>query len=254
MIILVFGLPGSGKTSLARELSSRTGAIHINADEVRADLSKDLGFSLDDRVEQARRLGAMARLLSNQGQLVIVDFINPTAQTREVFGLSDIAIWVDRIQTSRFEDTNNIWEAPNSQDYTIRISDGISIQEEADLVISKEELFDWKAPTTLMLGRYQPWHEGHEALKDEAHKRTHQVLVGVRNTHGTSEKDPLTYEEVERYIRQNSKERMGTLVLKLPNITNIVYGRDVGYKIEHVELSTELQAVSATQKRKELGL
>jgi nicotinamide mononucleotide adenylyltransferase len=120
--------------------------------------------------------------------------------------------------------------------------------------MSAAKLVDWKKPTTLMLGRYQPWHEGHEALKAEAHKRTEQVLVGIRDTHGTSEKDPLTYGEVVSYIRQNSAERVGTLILRLPNITNIIYGRDVGYNIEKVELSQELQQISATQRRKELGI
>ncbi len=74
MIVVVFGLPGVGKTTLSKEIARRTNGIHINADDVRKDLSSDLGFSVEDRVEQARRLGAMARLLSNQGHLAIVDF------------------------------------------------------------------------------------------------------------------------------------------------------------------------------------
>ncbi len=250
-IIQIIGLPGSGKTTLANTLAGRLGAIQLNADKVREDLSSDLGFSSEDRVEQARRLGAIARLLAAQGQTVVVDFVCPTAETRASFGEADIVIWMDTLQESRFQDTNLIWEAPSKFD--VRFAD-LEQKDKADIIISKFNLFDWSAPTTLQLGRYQPWHEGHEALKDEAHKRTDQVLVGVRNTHGTSEKDPLTYEEVERYIYSNSKERVGTLILRLPNITNIVYGRDVGYKIEHVDLPPEIQAISATQKRKELGI
>ena len=69
MIVLIVGLPGAGKTSLAQELVSRTGAIHLNADAVRADLNSDLGFTTTDRLEQARRMGSMARLLSAQGFL-----------------------------------------------------------------------------------------------------------------------------------------------------------------------------------------
>ena len=105
----------------------------------------------------------------------------------------------------------------------------------------------------MFIGRWQPWHEGHQALKEEAHKRTNQVLVGVRNTYKTSEKDPLMYDEVSNYIKQDNPFK-DTLVLRLPNITNIVYGRDVGYKIEQVDLGADIHAISATQKRKEMGI
>ena len=251
MIIQIIGLPGSGKTTLAKDLSDRINAIHLNADDVRTDLSSDLGFSDKDRVEQARRLGAMARLLSKQGYVVVVDFVCPTTQTRKAFGNADYLIWMNTISESRFADTNIIWENPEGYDHKFV---ELAQHNKADDIIKKLNLFDWSAPTTLQLGRYQPWHEGHQALKNEAHKRTNQVLIGVRNTYGTSEKDPLTYKEVERHIRKSVGHNGDTLVARLPNITNIVYGRDVGYKIEHVHLSPEIQAISATQKRKEMGL
>lgn len=252
MIIQIIGLPGSGKTTLAKSLASRINAIILNADEVRADLSSDLGFSIEDRIEQARRLGAMARLLSNQNYNVVVDFVCPTKETRQSFGKPDYLIWMNTISGGRYENTNSLWTNPEQYDYEF-----VELNQEgkADAIIKHLGLFDWSAPTTLQLGRYQPWHEGHQALKEEAHKRTNQVLLGVRNTYGTSEKDPLTYEEVRDRINKDSGcLQQDTLVVKLPNITNIVYGRDVGYKIEHVELPPEIQAISATQKRKELGI
>jgi len=252
MIIQIIGLPGSGKTTLAKALKERINAIHLNADEVRADINSDLGFSEADREEQSRRLGAIARLLSKQGHDVIVDFVCPTKETRLVFGKPDILIWMNTIKEGRFLDTNKLWEDPDL--YDAEFDEFISVDDMVENLLEEFALFDWSAPTTLQLGRYQPWHEGHQALKDEAHKRTEQVLVGVRNTYGTSEKDPLTYEEVERYIRKDIGHDGGTLVARLPNITNIVYGRDVGYKIEQIDLPAEIQAISATQKRKEMGI
>jgi hypothetical protein len=251
MIIQIIGLPGSGKTELAKALKERINAIHLNADEVRATVNSDLGFSADDRIEQARRMGDMARLIAKQGVApVIVDFICPTDLTRAAFGKPDVLIWVDRIQESRFPNTDAIWEQPKAD---LRIQNGMTIEEEVSLVIKRFGLHDWSSPTTLMLGRYQPWHEGHHALYKEAGKRTDQVLLGVRNTYNTSEKDPLKFDEVKEYIAKD--EFMDeALVLRLPNITNIVYGRDVGYKIEQVDLGAEIHAISATEKRKQLGI
>ena len=249
MIILFFGLPGSGKTTLAKEILKHTPAIHLNADDVRADLSIDLGFSPEDRIEQARRMGAMARLLSGQEHVVLVDFVNPTEATRKAFGKADFTVWVNRINYSRFEDTNFLWETPEKFD--IQIVSGMELATEVTVVMASTGLYDWKKPTTLMLGRYQPWHEGHDALYEAGLERTEQVLVAVRDTQGTSEKDPLSHDQVTHYIE---KYRPNALVVRVPNITNIIYGRDVGYKIENVELSEELQKVSATKKRQELGL
>jgi len=104
MIIQFLGLPGSGKTTIADAVRDRTNAIHINADQVRAGLNKDLGFSPEDRVEQARRMGELARLLEQiQDKPVLVDFVCPTDATREAFGKPDILIFMDTIEEGRFE-------------------------------------------------------------------------------------------------------------------------------------------------------
>jgi hypothetical protein len=252
MIIQIIGLPGSGKTTLATALKERINAIHLNADYVRATINSDLGFTIEDRIEHARRLGEMARMLEGQGQTVIVDFICPTELTRAAFGKPNILIWMDTISEGRFEDTNKIWEDPQAT-YISFIDHQLSPEEKASVIIKTFKLHDWSAPTTLMLGRYQPWHEGHHALYVEAGKRTDQVMLGVRNTYNTSPKDPLTFDQVKEYI---SKDEFmdGAMVLRLPNITNIVYGRDVGYKIEQVTLDAKTEAISATQKRKEMGI
>ena len=251
MIIQIIGLPGAGKTALATTLTDRINAIHFNADEVRADLNSDLGFSPEDRIEQARRMGALARLTSKQGHITVVDFVCPTEQTRTAFGKPDILIWVNRIEAGRFEDTNKLWENPANADLVIL--EGVSVEQEVDDVIRIFGLHDWRKPTTLMLGRYQPWHEGHHALYAEAGKRTDQVMLGVRDTQGTSTKDPLTFDEVKGYIAKDSVMDRA-MIIKVPNITNIVYGRDVGYKVEQVKLGDEIEAISATQKRKEMGI
>ena len=251
MIIAIFGLPGAGKTALAEELVSRSGAIHLNADAVRADLSSDLGFATTDRLEQARRLGAIARLISSQDKLCIVDFVCPTKETRKMFGKADFTFWVDRIDEGRYEDTNRMWQDLSIDEYDLKINRGLTVKQEGDLCFDFMKIPCWKAPTTLMLGRYQPWHPGHRALYEEAKKRGNQVVIGVRNTGGISEKDPFEYSKVKQLILEDIPDAFVTM---MPNITNIIYGRDVGYKIEKVELDQDIEAISATQKRAEMGI
>ena len=251
MIIQVIGLPGSGKTTFSKEIADRINAIHLNADDVRAELNKDLGFTNEDRIEQSRRMGALSRLLAKQGYHVVTDFINPTEETRRAFGVPDKIVWMNRKPTRDFPDTTAMWELPQKVDLVF--DDSMEYTDAARVACVNFKLHDWRQPTTLMLGRYQPWHEGHHALYKEAGKRTDQVLLGVRNTYMTSEKDPLDFLEVKGYIAKDSVMD-DALVLRMPNITNIVYGRDVGYKIEQVDLGAEIHAVSATQKRKEMGI
>ena len=144
-----------------------------------------------------------------------------------------------------------MWQNPNSPD--LMFDDMTEYTDAARIACVDFQLHDWRQPTTLMLGRYQPWHEGHHALYQEAGNRTGQVMLGVRNTYKTSEKDPLDFEQVKGYIAQDPVMDKA-MVIKMPNITNIVYGRDVGYKIEQVSLGAEIEAISATQKRKEMGI
>lgn len=118
--ILIMGLPGSGKTMLARELKKRLRAVHWNADDVRAQINKDLGFSEQDRIEQARRMGWLCDQVVAAGHWAIADFICPTPHTRAAFGHA-IVVWVDTIKEGRFADTNRIFVPPEPGTYAYRV-------------------------------------------------------------------------------------------------------------------------------------
>ena len=119
--ILVMGLPGAGKTTIAKELSRSLSAVHLNADEIRREIHRDLGFSELDRIEHARRLGVLCGIINRAGISVIADFVCPTAKTREAFGLvGTFVIWADRIGAGRYEDTNLLFVQPER--YDIRIT------------------------------------------------------------------------------------------------------------------------------------
>jgi len=155
MIIQIIGLPGSGKTELAKALKDRINAIHLNADEVRATVNSDLGFSLEDRVEQARRMGEMARLIDRQGVApVIVDFVCPTEITRAAFGSPDILVFMNTIEEGRFEDTNKMFEAPKNYDITF-VSHKWDAYEKATQIIKEFNLHDWEKNRSSIIGSTQ---------------------------------------------------------------------------------------------------
>ena len=113
-------------------------------------------------------------------------------------------------------------------------------------------MIDYSKPTAQMLGRWQPFHDGHLALFKEILKKTGQVLIMVR-TLPKSKDNPYEFEEIKKRIEERLKEYSDKFeVIQVPNITNICYGRGVGYKIEEIVLSEEIQKISATKIRKEL--
>ena len=119
-------------------------------------------------------------------------------------------------------------------------------------------MFDPKKPTVQMLGRWQPFHDGHLALFKEALKKTGQVCIMVRDTGGTDDSNPFDFDFVKEKIEEALiPEYEGKFVVQLvPNITNISYGRGVGYAIEEIVLPDEIQKISATGSRakmKEIG-
>ena len=111
-------------------------------------------------------------------------------------------------------------------------------------------VWDNKLPTAQMLGRWQPWHEGHQKLFEEILKKTGQVNIMVRDVKGVDD-NPFDFETVKKNIeeRLNPEFEGRFKIMLVPNITNICYGRGVGYKFEEIELIEEIQKISATKIR-----
>jgi len=109
-IILVMGLPGAGKTTLANELAKLIESKRLNADEIRR-AANDWDFSEEGRTRQSKRMSEVAIKLKNEGNNVIADFICPTTEARKLFP-ADYIIWVDTIKEGRFEDTNQMFVKP----------------------------------------------------------------------------------------------------------------------------------------------
>ncbi len=120
-IILIMGLPGSGKTTLASELAPLINAKRINADEVRKE-ANDWDFSEEGRIRQAKRMSETALKIKNEGNNVIADFICPTLEARKLFP-ADYIVWVDTIEKGRFDDTNQMFVKPEKYDCHVTTRD-----------------------------------------------------------------------------------------------------------------------------------
>ena len=120
-IILIMGLPGSGKTTLANVLGPMLNAKRLNADDVRKE-ANDWDFSEEGRKRQAKRMAEHALKYKNDGNYVVADFICPTPEARSLFP-ADFIIWVDTIKEGRFEDTNQMFTKPEKFNFHVTSQD-----------------------------------------------------------------------------------------------------------------------------------
>jgi len=126
-------------------------------------------------------------------------------------------------------------------------------------------MFDWKKPTVQMLGRWQPWHDGHIELFKCALQKTGQVCIMYRDVSGVDAgvdgqaDNPFDFESVKAKIieglsKHGFKEGKEYIVIKVPNIIDISYGRGVGYTFTEHDLGKEIHKISATRIRNEMRI
>ena len=123
-------------------------------------------------------------------------------------------------------------------------------------------MFDSKKPTVLLLGRWQPWHEGHLALFKRAMAKTGQVVIQVRDVKDSSggegqNDNPFSFEQIsedisKKLLKSGYTINVDYIIQLVPNITNITYGRGVGYKIEQESFDSKTESISARNIRKSL--
>lgn len=258
--ILIMGLPGAGKTYLAERLRERLWqegrtVSWFNADEVRKQ-NNDWDFSEKGRIRQSIRMRELAD--NSTTDYVICDFVAPLVEMRNNFK-ADWTIWMDTLDESRYEDTNKAFQVPEFYDF--RITEQWAekwVDFIADHIIDnrRRPRWDGKKETVQMLGRWQPWHAGHRALFERAIAKTGQVVIMVRNCQGWNDSNPFDFFQVCNFIKRDLEPLyQGQFLIQLvPNITNITYGRDVGYKIEQESFDETITSISATKIRKEMGL
>lgn len=128
--------------------------------------------------------------------------------------------------------------------------------------------FDWYKPTAQMLGRWQPWHDGHTALFKKAYEDVGQVVIMVRfvynlddasggRTPTVQNDNPFTPYHVWQKIQASLTAEGFTLgkeyiIMDVPNIVDISYGREVGYSFTQHDLGDQIHDISATKIRAEM--
>lgn len=275
------GLPGAGKTYFAERLkkfleeNSKVSQMPLerlcqhevaplywdakvkwfNADEVRKSYN-DWDFSKEGRVRQSLRMAEFA--LKSSADFVICDFVAPFPEMRHNFK-ADWTIWIDTIDEGRYEDTNKAFVKPEVYDFRITEQDAnkwIGFVGNYILENKRRPKFDWQKETVQMLGRWQPWHAGHRALFDRAVAKTGQVVIQIRDCQGWQGSNPFAIEQVKSFIRRDLDPKyQGQYEIQVvPNIVNITYGRDVGYKIEQEVFDEATHSISATKIRKKIGI
>ena len=274
--ILIMGLPGSGKTTLAgalkkylelhgeisyaRALQEHIGDLNaqvtwFNADDIRRKYN-DWDFSNDGRIRQSLRMFQFS--MEAGGDYVICDFVAPLVEMRNNFK-ADWTIWVDTIREGRYADTNAAFVEPEVYDFRVTEQNA---EKWAEFIGShiidnrRRPVFDWKKETVQMLGRWQPWHDGHRALFERLIARTGQVVIQVRDVQGWQGSNPFEVEKVKSFIKRDlDPVYQGQYEIQIvPNIVHIGWGRGVGYTSGEETFDDAITDISATKIRKELGL
>ena len=281
--ILVMGLPGAGKTYLAQALKKyletngdlmkinpgrvmtyegipgpgfmKVGVDWFNADDIRKKYN-DWDFSNEGRIRQSLRMFQFA--IECTGEFVICDFVAPLVEMRNNFK-ADWTIWVDTIKEGRYEDTNKAFIPPEQYDFRVTEQNCEKWAEfigDHILADRRRPTFDWQRETVQMLGRWQPWHDGHRALFERLIARTGQVVIQVRDVQGWQGSNPFEVAKVKSFIRRDLDPLyQGQYEIQVvPNIVHIGWGRGVGYTHGEETFDDAITDISATKIRKELGL
>jgi GTPase SAR1 family protein len=279
--ILIMGLPGSGKTYLAERLKKyleenssidsmpayrmaqyelppqhyKSRVDWFNADEIRKKFN-DWDFSKDGRIRQSLRMAEFA--LKCSGDYVICDFIAPLPEMRHNFK-ADWTIWMDTIDSGRYDDTNKVFIPPEIYDFRITEKNSdfwVPYIGERILKKLRRPQFDWKKETVQMLGRWQPWHQGHRALFERLIQKTGQVIIQIRDCQGWNNSNPFDYKQISNLIKRDLDPLyQGQFeIMLVPNVVHIGYGRNVGYTFSEETFDSSITNISGTEIRKSMGL
>lgn len=260
-IFWLTGLPCSGKSSIANELSRHIYAEILDGDNIR-NLTENHNFSEEHRTTHMMYVAAMAHYISKHAN-VIVSLVSPIRSVREsikkkysnlyeiyvkcpleICQKRDVKEMYAKAMSGKignFTGVQEEYEEPLDPKIIVR-TDKNSIDECVNQILT---LYDNK-PKALLIGRWQSLHEGHKWLIEEVKKKGHEVIMGIRHT-PINEENPYSVQERIRMIRDMFGDSID--IIALPDIVGVYYGRRVGYEVKELEPSKEISNISATKIR-----
>ncbi len=273
MILVLFGQPGSGKTTMAKELIRTKvlpDAVNVDGDEIRKMFSNS-DYSKEGRIKNLNRASDIATFLSKSGKDVILSLVYPYLEARSYLNaLNDDIKWVYLgYQGERGRENYHVpdfdYPSPEKESF-LEIDTTNQTLEQTASEISRY-LFPFKILAksvgqtstsddqySMFIGRWQPWHSGHRWLIDQRLNLGKKVLICIRDVE-PDEKNPFTAQEVEANIKKELWKLVGEEKVKImiiPDIESVNIGRGIGYDvIEHLP-PPKIEDISATKIREKL--
>jgi len=263
-IFWLTGLPCSGKTTIAKELTKHLHAEILDGDDIRK-IIKNTDFSQEGRKNHMMSVAEFASILSKYNN-VVVSLVSPIKSVRDEIkkmypNLTEIFIYAD-LETCKkrdvkgmyklamegkiknFTGVDDIYEEPDESTTKIDTTK-MSLQECVKKILERHHV---PQKYSLFIGRWQPLHQGHLALFEKMRSEGRKILIGIRNT-GIDEQNPYS---VQERIEMIKKQVPDADVVVLPDIEAVCYGRKVGYEIKEIKLGDDIENISATKIREQM--
>lgn len=280
--IWLTGLPCSGKTTIANKISELLSEENIKHDVLDGDVlrsmyTKSLGFTKEDRVENGKTVSFIVSKIVKHGGVAVVSLISPYSVMREHArqfvekeGGKFIEVFVDAPiedcikrdvkglykkaingEIKNFTGIDDPYEAPENPDIHLK-TNFTSIDDCVESVMSHLTFLGFfpitSQPRALFIGRWQPFHNGHDYIIRKKLKEGIPVLIAVRDTE-FDENNPFTVQQRIEMIRA-SYVGEDVQVISIPDIESVNIGRNVGYKVNEYEVPEDIKGISATEIRK----
>jgi len=273
------GLSGAGKSTVAEYVARKIDCVILDGDILREGVCKGLGFSIEDREENLRRVAHVAKILRDAGKTVVVATISPTVESRNnarnIIGEDFVGVYVDTpLQTCSDRDTKGMYAkayAGEIPDFTgvssvfepfldadlIVHCDGRTVKDSAKTILDHyflEAKSRADKKTSVFIGRWQPLHKGHCGIIRKALEEGDNVTIVIRDQ-PVSDKNPFTVKEREVMIAEEFGDSVDVVAIPDGDVGfDVCHGRDVGWGVRRIHLDDDLEKVSGTAIRKQMGI